>query len=97
MSTVLHNTTSRRPSLGTIEAEGIKLGASCARQILEKPALPVMVARSIFSAEGRKVLDEWRATGDLPEGGYTAFEKGFDRGLEAQMKNPAATIEIKRI
>ena len=89
--------TKRIGSLGTIEAAGIKLGASCARDILDKPKVSALVTTAIFLAHAKKVLNEFRASGDLTDAGEAAFRKGFDRGLQSQMKNPAARVEIRSI
>jgi hypothetical protein len=96
MRTVIDNTKHIR-SLGTIEAAGIKMGASCAREILDKPKVPALGIIAIFLAKAQKVISEFRASGDLTDAGETAFRKGFDRGLQSQMKNPDARIEIRSI
>jgi hypothetical protein len=96
MHTVIDNT-KRIGSLGTIEVAGIKMGVSCARSILEKPEVSALVITAIFLAKAQKVINEFRASGDLTDRGESAFRKGFDRGLQSQMQNPDARIEIRSI
>jgi hypothetical protein len=95
-----NDNTRKMISLGTSEAEGIKMGASCAKAILARPdvsGLAMMGIITLFLQTAEKAQAEFRRTGELTPAGVVAFRKGFDRGLQSQLKNPAAKIEVRKI
>jgi hypothetical protein len=73
------------------------MGVGCAKEILEKPEVSALGIVALYLSKAQAVNDEFRRTGDLTDDGEAAFRKGFDRGLQSQMANPDAKIEIKAI
>ena len=85
MRIVIDNT-KRIGSLGEIEVDGEKMGADCARAILANPDINAVITRAVFLANAQKVIDKFRRIGDLTDFGEAAFRRGFERGLQSQMK-----------
>lgn len=88
---------SGKPTLGTIRAAGIKMGALCMRQILDLPTLPAATIKEMFLSRAKVENEKFLAAGEIDQRGVAEFHSGFDRGMELQRQNPNARIEVKGV
>lgn len=91
-------------TIADIEIGGMKLGIAIAQRIIRGYATtPLVPDRSptdvILLGQGllERAIIEGRANCGLNDLGEAAWRKGYARGYSSQLKNPSATIEIKRV
>jgi hypothetical protein len=101
--TVIDNT-NRKTTTTDLEIFGMRLGIQCAQRILRgystDPADPDPSALHVLMHFGKienEFVEHQRATNGLTDDGELAYRKGVARGVQSQMKNPDAKIEIKVI
>jgi hypothetical protein len=94
----------RKCKASDLEVFGMQLGVQAARRLIRGYAVtalqpdpsPIAVGLHFQSIVEDFVRDQ-RATNGLTDAGEAAYRRGYRRGLESQMKNPEATIQIETV
>jgi hypothetical protein len=96
--------TERKATTADLEVFGMQLGIQCAQRILRgystDPSEPDPSALQVLMLFGKIENDfvaDQRSTNGLTDAGETSYRRGIARGVQSQMKNPGAKIEIKVI